>query len=53
MTPLDRTKLPRWPAVSSDGTAMGYRVLGCACVPEGACERPDCPHRDEGEREHG
>lgn len=50
-TALARSGLPRWPAVANDGAALGYRIIGCACVPEGVCERADCPHRDERERQ--
>jgi hypothetical protein len=51
MTPLSRIDLPRLPAVSAEGTALGNVVARCGCPIEGACERQNCPHRDRAERE--
>lgn len=45
MAPIPREVLPRWPAASADGTALGGVVWPCGCPPDGACTRPDCPHR--------
>jgi hypothetical protein len=45
MTPIPRSGLPRWPAVSADGVALGGVVARCGCPTNGTCTRPDCPHK--------
>jgi hypothetical protein len=51
MTPIPRIGLPRWPAVSAEGTALGNVVARCGCPIDGACERQNCPHRDRNAQE--